>query len=169
MDMRSMMPFSRSSKPARSDESHPFTQMRREMDRLFERFSGDWTGLERLQPTSLGAGSMSPRVDVAETEQGLEISAELPGVDQKDIQIDLADNVLTIRAEHEAETEQKDDKKRYHLVERSHGSFMRRLAIPFEPDAEKVEASFGKGVLTISVPCSAAAKDKVKKIAISSR
>lgn len=168
MDMRSMLPFGRSSSPARTGETDPFAEMRREMDRLFERFSGEWPGRNWL-PTSLGEGLTTPRVDVAETEHGLEIAAELPGIDQKDIELDLADGILTLKAEHKEEKESKDEKKHYHLVERSHGSFMRRLAIPFEPDADKVEASFDKGVLKVKVPRSPQAEKNVKKIAINGR
>jgi len=168
MNMRSILPFGRSSAPARTSEMDPFTEMRREMDRLFERFSGEWPGRGWL-PMSLGEGLKTPKVDVAETEQGLEISAELPGIDQKDIELDLADGILTLKAEHKEEKESKDEKKHYHLVERSHGSFMRHLAIPFEPDADKVEASFDKGVLKVTVPRSPQAEKNVKKIAINGR
>jgi HSP20 family protein len=162
MDMKSLMPFSRSPSPARSGgEEDPFAFMRREMDRLLESFSRDFQ-----LPTGVGSAFLSPKVDVAETEKGLEISAELPGIDQKGISLDLADGVLTIKAEHKEEKEEKDEKKHYHLVERSHGSYMRRFAIPFEPDAEKVAASFDKGVLHITVPRSKAAEKQVKKIKI---
>lgn len=162
MDMKSLKPFGRSLGPARSGgEDDPFAMMRREMDRLFESFSRDWT-----VPAAMGGAFLSPKVDVAETDKGLEISAELPGIDQKDIALDLADGVLTIKAEHKEEKEQKDEKKHYHLVERSHGSYMRRFAIPFEPEADKVQASFEKGVLHVTVPRSKAAEKQVKKIKI---
>lgn len=160
MDMKSLMPFGRPTGLGRSGEDDPFSLMRREMDRLLESFSRDWP-----MPAVAG-GFLSPKVDVAETEKGLEISAELPGIDQKDIALDLADGVLTIKAEHKEQKEEKDEKKHYHLVERSHGSYMRRFAIPFEPDAEKVSASFEKGVLHITVPRSKAAEKQVKKIKI---
>ena len=161
MDMKSMMPFGRSTSPARGGgEEDPFAMMRREMDRLFDSFSRGWG-----MPVAAG-GFASPKVDVAETEKGLEVSAELPGIDQKDIQLDLAEGILTIKAEHEEKKEEKDEKKHYHLVERSHGSYLRRLAIPFEPDADKVQASFEKGVLKVMVPRSKAAEKNVKKIKI---
>ena len=160
MNTKSMMPFGRSSGlTGRGGESDPFALMRREMERLFDTFSGDW-------PPPVPGGFTSPKVDVAETEKGLEISAELPGVDQKDISLDLTNGILTLKAEHEEKKEEKDAKKRYHLVERSHGSIMRRFAIPFEPEADKVTASFDKGVLHILVPRSQAAEQQVKKIKI---
>ncbi len=161
MDMKSLMPFGRSSSPTRrGGEEDPFAMMRREMDRMFESFSRDW-GMPALP-----GGFSSPKVDVAETDKGLEISAELPGIDQKDIQLDLADGILTIKAEHQEEKENKDEKKHYHLVERSRGSYLRRFVIPFEPDADKVNASFDKGVLKVMVPRSKAAEKNVKKIKI---
>lgn len=141
-------------------EGDPLGSMRREVDRLFDSFARD------LPTPAVPKGFLSPKVDVAETEQGLEISAELPGVEQKDIQLDLTEGVLTLQAEHQTEKEEKDEKKRYHVVERSRGSFMRRFAVPFEPDAEKVEASFENGVLKIQVPRSAAAEKQVRKIEI---
>ncbi len=160
MKTKSMMPFGRSSSPTRAGgEGDPFTMMRREMERLFDNFSPDW-------PAPLAGGFASPKVDVAESEKGLEISAELPGIDQKNISLDLADGILTLKAEHEERKEEKDEKKHYHLIERSHGSFMRRFAIPFEPDADSVQARFDKGVLQITVPRSKAAEKQAKKIAI---
>lgn len=162
MNMKSMMPFGRSTGPARRDRApDPFATMRQEMDRLFDSFTRDWS-----LPSQLPSGFLSPKVDVAETEKGLEISAELPGIDQRDISLDLSEGILTLAAEHKEEKEEKDEKKHYHLVERSHGSFLRRFAIPFEPDANKVRASFDKGVLKVMVPRSAAAEKQVKKIAI---
>lgn len=143
-----------------SGGADPFSLMRREMDRLFDTYSRDWPS------PALANGLMSPKVDVAETEKGLEISAELPGVEQKDISLDLTNGVLTLQAEHQAEKEEKDEKKHYHVVERSRGSFMRRFAVPFEADVDKVQASFENGVLMISVPRSAAVEKQVKKIAI---
>ncbi len=166
MDAKNLKPVGRSSNPRDGNVNNPFALMRREMDRLIDSFSHDWGGLSWASPASLPGSFLSPKVDVAETEKGLEISAELPGIDQKDIDLDLTDGILTLKAEHEEEKEKKDEKKHYHLVERSHGSFMRRFAVPFEPDPDNVQASFDKGVLKVMVPRSAAAKKSVKKIAI---
>lgn len=165
MDLKSLIPFgTRPSGLARSGVDDPFLNLRREMDRMFESFTRDWPF-----PTALGGeqgGFLSPRVNVAETETGLELTAELPGVDEKDIDIDLTDGVLTLKAEQRSEREEKDEKKRYHLVERSYGTFMRRFALPFEPDEDKVEASFDKGILRIAVPRSADADKQGRKIAV---
>jgi HSP20 family protein len=107
-----------------------------------------------------GNGFLSPKVNVAETPTGLEVTAELPGIDQKDIELDLSDGVLTIKAEHKSEKEEKDEKKHYHLVERAYGTYLRRFSLPFDPDEDKVTANFDKGVLKIAIPKSA---DNVKQ------
>ena len=121
-----------------------FTSFRREMDRLFDDFTRGWAA-----PATFATGLLSPKVNVAETDKGLEITADLPGIDQKDIEISLTDDILTLKAEHKAEKEEEDEKKQYHLVERSFGTFMRRFELPFEADTDQVEASFDKGVLKI--------------------
>ena len=163
MDFKSLMPFGRSSALSRTgNDSDPFVSLRREMDRLFDDFTQVWD----VPAFSGSSGMLSPRVDVAETEKGIEIKAELPGIDPKDIDLDLTDGVLTLKAERKHEKEEKDERKQYHLVERSYGTFLRRFALPFEPDQDKLEASFDKGVLKIFVPRSAAAAKQVKKIQI---
>jgi len=164
MDLKSLNPFGRSSALARTGDADPFASLQRAVDGLFGDFARDWK-----LPAALGGGTgfLSPKVNVAETEKGLELTAELPGIDQKDIDLDLADGVLTLKAEHRSEKEETDEKKHYHVVERSTGSYLRRFAVPFEPDQDKVEASFDKGVLKVFVPRSAAAAKQSKKIAIS--
>lgn len=163
MDLRSLIPFSRSAAPSRPGVDYdPFTAMRREMDRMFEDFGRGVPALSQ----SFGNGFLSPKVDVAETATGLEVTAELPGVDQKDIELDLTDGVLTLRASHASEKEEKDEGKRYHLVERSTGTYLRRFALPFPADEDKVEASFDKGVLKIVVPKAANAEKPAKKIEV---
>jgi HSP20 family protein len=163
MEFKSLLPFGRSTGLSRArTDTDPFTSLRREMDRMFDDFTRGW-----VVPATFGtSGMLSPKVNVAETDKGLEVTADLPGIDQKDIEINLADGILTLKAEHKAEKEEKDEKKHYHLVERSFGTFMRSFELPFEADTDKVEASFEKGVLKISVPRSAAAEKQVKKIAI---
>ena len=164
MDFNLPMPFGRSTRLARAGSDDPFTSFRREMDRLFEDFNRGWA-----VPTTFGTIEfLSPKVNIAETDKGLEVTADLPGIDQKDIEISLSDDVLTLKAEHKAEKEEKDEKKQYYLVERSFGKFMRSFELPFEADTDKVEASFDKGVLKISVPRSTLPEKQVKKITIKS-
>jgi HSP20 family protein len=137
----------------------PFSSLRRDMDRLFEDFSrGGWG------PPALAGAGMAPRVDVSETDSEIRVEAELPGVDEKDIEVVLSDGRLTIKGEKKQEKEEK--KKDYHLVERSYGSFARSIGLPFEADPSQVKASFTKGVLTVTVPKPPQVKAKEKKIAI---
>jgi HSP20 family protein len=106
----------------------------------------------------------SPRLDVSETENGLEIVADLPGMEKKDIKVSLEDNLLTIQGERKEEKESKD--KQYHTIERRSGSFYRALRLPVEVEKDKVEAAFKEGVLTLRLPKSKEAKKKVAQIEI---
>jgi len=98
------------------------------------------------------------RMDVTETDKEIEISAELPGLEEKDVQVNVADILLTIRGEKKAEKEQKDKNSR--LVERSYGLFERTLELPNGVNADAIEASISKGVLKVTVPKPAPAHAK---------
>lgn len=111
-------------------------------------------------------GFLIPKVDVAETDAGLELTAELPGFEEKDVSLDIHDGVLTIKAVHEDEREEKDEKKHYHLLERSQGTFLRRLALPFEADSDKASAHLENGLLKVTVPRLATAEKKPKTIPV---
>ena len=161
MDKKSLMPFGRGSAPSRSHED-PFLSLRREMDQLFDSFTRGWA----LPMLSSNENVLSPRVDIAETEAGLEMTAELPGIDPKAIELELADDVLTLRAERKSEHEEKDDKRRYHLTERSSGTYMRSFTLPFTPDRDKITADFDKGVLKVKVPRSPDQPKATKRIEI---
>ena len=123
--------------------SDPFTVMRREMERLFQEMGAG---------SPLPAGFVSPKVDVAETEAGLEIHAELPGVKADDISLDLTEGVLTLKAERAEEKTQEDKDRRWHVVERSSGTFIRRFALPFPAKEEEISATFDNGVLKVMIP-----------------
>ena len=110
--------------------------------------------------------SGEPSVDVAETDNDVQVTAELPGVDEKDIDVTLADRALTIKAEKRAE--KKEEGKQYHMVERSYGSFTRNVLLPCDVDQEAADAKFDKGVLSIILPKSAEARRKTKTIKIES-
>jgi len=106
----------------------------------------------------------SPRLDVSETDNGLEIVADLPGMEKKDISVSLENNVLTIQGEKKEEKENKG--KRFHTIERRSGSFYRALRLPVEVEKDKVEAVFKDGVLTLRLPKSKESKPKVAQIEI---
>ncbi len=153
MNLRSMMPIGRDRNVARSD--NPFMSLQREIDRLFDDFTRGFPAF-----STGGGNEMLPSVDVTETDKQIEITAELPGLEEKDVQVNFADNVLTIRGEKKAEKEEKD--KTFRLVERSYGSFVRSLQLPDGVDANTIKASIDKGVLKVTVPKPAPAQ--VKKI-----
>ncbi len=126
------------------------TGLKREMDRLFDRFfESPWTEMPAL-------GDWTPAIDVAEGKDAITVKAEVPGVDPKDIAVSLEGDLLTIKGEKEHKTEEKDE--RHHRVERSWGSFMRGVRLPSPVDGSKVSAAFKNGVLTITLPKTAAAK-----------
>lgn len=138
----------------------PFLDLHREVNRLFE------DSFRGIREAGEGSGSgfiLSPRVDVAQSDDGWEITAELPGVDQDDIDLRLDGDILTISGE--KRDERKDDKNRF--VERSYGSFTRSFQLPFTPDPDRITADCDRGVLTIKLP-KAAEQDKSQRITIGS-
>lgn len=127
---------------------------RKEMEDLFGRFFGEENGN--------GMKAWAPRVDVEETDKELLVKADLPGVDPKDIEIQIVDGVLTLKGE---KKEQKEEKRKdYHRVERFSGSFFRAITLPAGADAEKVSATTSKGVVTVTIPKKVEAQPK--KIAV---
>lgn len=139
-----------------------FSSLHREVDRVFDDFTrGEHWPFRAL---SAGNGKLSPSIDVSETEKAIEVTAELPGVDEKDIDVSLSDDLLTIKGEKKAESEKKG--KDYHVVERSYGAFERVTRLPCEVDAGKIEAEFKQGVLKIKLPKSPEAKTRSHKIKI---
>ena len=144
--------------PSRRGERVPaFSALRREMDRLFEDFFGREWGLE---PLWRERGARAPALDIAETEDAVEVKAEVPGIDPKEIEVTVSGDMLTIKGEKKEEKEEK--KKAYHRIERFCGSFFRNIALPVGTDTAKVTATFDKGILTVKLP----KKEEAKKKAI---
>jgi HSP20 family protein len=141
------------------DEVSPFLTLHREMNRLFDdvfnRFEGG-------MPSLFGRGPSWPSIEVNATDKELRVSAELPGLDEKDVEVLVDNDVLTIRGEKRSESEDKDR----HFSERYYGRFERSIALPFEVEDGKAEASFKNGVLTVTLPKSAKAQEKAKRIPI---
>ena len=151
-------------------QSHPFERMRREMDRLFDEF--DWRPFRR---SAFDIGSLwrrelswaaTPAVDIVEQDKAYEMTAELPGMDEKNIEVKVANGMLTIKGEKKEEKEEK--RKDYYHSERRYGSFERRFQIPEGVDTGKIDASFKKGVLTVMLPKTPEAQVTEKKIAVKS-
>ena len=154
MDMKSMLPWRRERAVAERD---PFLALRREMDSLFDGFISD------LGEPARALKDFDPRVDIKETDKEIHITAELPGVDEKDVDVSVSGDAVTIKGEKHEEKEEKGEDR--HRIERSYGAFRRSFSLPCEVDADKASASFKKGVLTVMLPKSSVAA-KSKKIAI---
>ncbi|HTI66319.1 MAG TPA: Hsp20/alpha crystallin family protein [Caulobacteraceae bacterium] len=124
---------------ARRDSA--FGALQHEVDRLFDSFAHSFG--------SFPAGT-TPTMDVSETDKEIEITAELPGLEERDVQISMAGDVLSIRGEKKSEREEKD--RNYRLVERSFGAFSRAIELPADIDPNAIKAVMAKGVLKISIP-----------------
>jgi HSP20 family protein len=136
--------------------------LHRTLDRLFE---NAWGGaLPSLFAETPRTRDLVPRADVAEDDKSFRVTIELPGMIEKDVAVSLTDRVLTIRGEKKEEKETKD--KDVYRSERRYGSFRRAFELPAEVDASKIEASFKNGVLTIDLPKTKEAQDKVKQIQV---
>jgi len=149
----------------------PFESLRREVDRLFEDFAGGiWRSPSGrsffdIAPAWRAPSIMAmPAVDVTETDKAYEIAAELPGMDEKNVDVKISDDILTIKGEKQEEKEEK--RKDYYLSERSFGSFQRSFEVPSGVDTDKIEASFKKGVLTVTLPKSTEAQKAEKTITV---
>jgi HSP20 family protein len=130
--------------------------MRREMENAFRAFD------QNLSSPDIGAGA--PAINVAETKDAFEVTAELPGVDEKDIKVSLDENQLVISGEKKAESTKEE--KDWHVEERSYGSFYRSMSLPFEPEEGAVEAHFDKGVLHLTIKKPAKATKIAKTITV---
>jgi len=158
------------SSPARESGSDVWRSFRNEIDRLFERFDGG-IGLPSMRrvfdfaPFSLSAGSFDvnvPAVDLSEDDKAYKVTAELPGLDEKKIDVSLSGNRLILKGEKRREKEEKD--KNHYISERSYGTFQRAFELPDNIDRDKVAAVFENGVLTVTLPKTAEAQKQQKKI-----
>lgn len=124
----------------------PLANIQQQMNEMFGRFLTDWDVFP-----SLTSSNHFPSLDVAETEKNVTIKAELPGMDEKAIKIEVSKNQVTIQGEKKSETAEKDKEGTYYLKEISYGNFSRTISLPFEPDTNKTKASFSKGILTVTI------------------
>ncbi len=151
---RKLMPWKRDKEVAASHrEENPFLDLHRRIDDLFADFFTGF-GEDTLWPRGLTAGPRAfttlPKVDVAETDDEVVVTADLPGMTEKDLNVSLDGDLLTIRG---TRKEEKEDKNRsYHLVERSYGEFHRVLQIPDGVNKDKIKAAFKKGELKVTLP-----------------
>jgi HSP20 family protein len=141
----------------------PFTSFRQQMERLFDDF------LAPIEAPALAAGQdggVWPSVDVDETDKAYKVTAELPGMEQKDVEVTLRDNALIISGEKRREHKEENGGRTY--AERSFGRFMRSIPLDTEVDADKVQAKFKNGILAVELPKNPAAKDKTRRIEVKS-
>lgn len=143
MTLRSLSPVARSNELVDSSFATNPLAMIRQMSRLFDDVL--------TAPAAGGVGSpvVAPRIDISETEKEVRITAELPGVPEEDVEVDIDDDVITIRAE--KTMEQRDDRQNHHLLERVYGAVQRVIRLPFKARPEQIEATVANGVLTIAV------------------
>jgi len=166
MLFRDLIPTSRKALQSQNRGLDPFHSMQQEMNRLFEDFWPDFDAPALVRGNGGLAAVRAPRIDVSETEKEIAVTAELPGLDEKDVEVTFADGTLTIAGEHKAEKEEKDEDKKYYVKERSYGSFKRMLAIGENVDEEKIKADFKNGVLNVVLPKAAETVAKIKRIPI---
>ena len=168
MPIKDLIPWNRGRElSVRRDEdtTNPFLTLHREMNRLFDDvFRGFDVGPLGFGERQLGRGFGWPNIEVSESSNEVKITAELPGLEEKDVDIHLADGLLTISGEKKTETEDKDRL----FSERYYGRFERRIPVD-DIDADKVKASFKSGVLTVTLPRLPTAKSNVRRIAINER
>ena len=167
VDFKALVPWrEKSQMPApREDYPEPFLSFRREVDRMFDDF---FSGFGRR---SVGApfgswGNPSPSIDVAENDKEIVVTAEMPGLDEKDFEVTVSGDLLTLKGEKKAEHERRSGEAYY--MERRFSSFSRSLRLPFEVRDEKVDARFDKGVLSIRVPKPADMQKQERRIEVRS-
>lgn len=162
----------RSQEPTASEASlpasplwEPFASLRREIDRLFDEATSGWPFTRRLHDVKPWAPLASvPAADIVENDGEFVLSLDVPGMDEKDIEVKLSDGILTIRGEKSEETS--EEKGDYRLSERRHGAFLRSFTLPESVDADRVTATYDKGVLRLVMPKTEEAKKKQRKIEV---
>ena len=164
MGLNDLVPFKNRRRGATGSAAlSPFEQMHHEMDRLFEDFLPQFSTMRDMDKRFDFLAS----VDLGETDDALELKADLPGMEEGDIDLTLQDGALIISGERKHETEEK--KKNYYRAERAYGAFNRAIPLPCEVDEDHIEARFKKGVLSVHMPKSPDAKQNQRKIPINDR
>ncbi len=148
--------------------AHPLQQLHHEIDRLFNQifhgFGLSHFGFDQPLFPHSADGILKPTLDLGANDKEYTITVEIPGVDENDVKLEIVNNTLTISGEKKQEKEEK--KKNYYRMERSYGSFQRVLSLPDDADQDKINATFKKGVLTVTMPRKALPKSDVKQIEV---
>ena len=148
----------------------PLQQFHQEVDRLFDRafrgFGLTPFGFDRPMMPRLGEGMLKPTLDLGATDKAYHITVEIPGVEEKDVKLEIVNDTLTISGEKKQEKEEKE--KNYYRMERSYGAFRRVLSLPEDVDQDGIKAAFKKGVLTVTLPRKAMPASDAKQIEVKS-
>ena len=142
MNIRDLNPFAGRRTDVVPLANSPITALQREIDRVFDGFTQAWP--------SFGSLTLMPRMDVVERDDSIELTAELPGLEEKDVEVTLKDNVLYLKGEKKSEREETEGGRKF--VERSYGTFSRAIELPPGISADAIRASMAKGVLTLTLP-----------------
>lgn len=166
MRVRDLIPWNRDNENSifKSEYDSPFFALQKEMNRMFDNFSRSFFDDFPFSREIDFHRTMTPRIDMAEMENEIQVTVELPGMEEKDIEVNFSKDMLVIRGEKKAEKE--DKRKGYYLVERTYGSFHRAIPIPAGVDPDKVEAKFKNGVLKVTLPKTKEAQKEMKKITV---
>lgn len=163
--MRELVPWGhgRGLEHGKRDLEHSLETFHRDVSRLFNDL---WRGFESPMLGRFEGRHelISPRVDISEDDKAVRVSVELPGMDEKDFEVVVSDNMLTIKGEKRVEKEEKE--RHYTYTERSFGSFQRNIPLDAEAVSDKIDATFADGVLTVTLPKTPAAQKKFKKVPI---
>lgn len=161
MAITDLLPWKRENQKSLAEqrsEQDPFLTLQDEMNRMFDSFMTEpWRGSSRL-------GAFMPSMDVSENEKEVTVTAEIPGMDEKDIQVTFSKGVLAIYGEKREDRQEKNS--RYHRIERTYGSFRREVPMPCEVEEDKITATFKKGVITVVLPKSARQEVLGKRITV---
>ncbi len=151
---------------SRWDPGALFDEIQSEMERFWNRWPmlGPWPLVRPLRRIGLAPTTWAPRMDVYEKDNNLVVKAELPGIRKEDVAVELDEGDLVIRGESKGESEVKEEN--FYRMERTFGSFYRRLPLPFEAQPDRVEATFADGILEVRVPRPAEAKPAARKIQV---
>lgn len=170
MAFKDLLPSRRARNDVADPMRDPLYSFRSQMDRLFDDFFSDFGPSRFLTPATrsfLGGGSW-PSIEVNETEDEYQVTAEIPGMEEKDVNLSLKDNVLAISGEKRVDNQNQQDDKSRRVSEHFYGRFERVIPFDAEIDADKVAAKFKAGVLTVILPKNPKAQDKARRIQISS-
>jgi HSP20 family protein len=171
MSIRDLIPWSRqenrlpvpvSAERGRDSDSHPLVSLHREVNRLFDDVVRGF-GMPSLDDRARGLSW--PSVELGESDQEIRVTAELPGLDEKDVEITVEEGVLTLRGEKKSEVQ---DKERGY-TERSYGRFERRIGMPQGVDRDNASATFRNGVLSVTLPKTQAANENVRRIPVNGK